>query len=48
MQRVSEQAALAVVDRYAGFVAGCFDAEYKHDLSALFELSCQSAVSMFF
>jgi hypothetical protein len=30
MQRVREQAALSVVEREAGFVAGAFDAENEH------------------
>jgi len=47
MQRVSEQAAAAVVDGRPGFVAGGFDAQDKHDFSAFFRLSCQPAVSMF-
>jgi hypothetical protein len=32
---VSEQAAAAVEDGHAGFVAGCLDAQDKHDFSAL-------------
>ena len=31
MQRVREQAALCVVERETGFVAGAFDAENEHD-----------------
>ena len=31
MQGVREQAALIVVQRHAGFVAGGFDAQYQHD-----------------
>ena len=47
MQRVSEQAAAAIVDGHPGFVAGGFDAQDKHDFSALFGPSCQPTVSMF-
>jgi hypothetical protein len=32
MQRVREQPALRVVEREAGFVAGAFEAENKHDV----------------
>jgi hypothetical protein len=39
MQRVSEQAAAAVVDGHPGFVAGGLDAQDKHDFSALLLIS---------
>ena len=35
MQRVREQAALRVVERETGFVAGAFDAENEHDGSGV-------------
>jgi hypothetical protein len=34
MQRVRKQAALRVVERETGFVAGAFDAENEHDSRA--------------